>query len=62
MERVLVQILVVVATIHVRLLKTEVEKGSVWIVMEHGWVDPKGWGNPMLKATFFVAETERERG
>ena len=35
------QILVVVANIQVRTLKTEVEKGSMKTVVGHGLVDPK---------------------
>ena len=45
MKRVLVQILVVVAIIHVKLLKTEVEKGSMCIVIGHGLADPKVKGS-----------------
>jgi hypothetical protein len=41
MKQILVQILVVVANIQMRTLKTEVEKGSMWTVIGHGWVDPK---------------------
>ena len=41
LERPLVQILVEVANIQMRSLKTEVEKGSKWIVMIYGLVDPK---------------------
>jgi len=37
----LVQILVVVANIQMRTLKTEVGKGSVWTAVGHGSVDPK---------------------
>ena len=40
-ERPLVQILVVVANIQVRALKTEVGKGSVVTAVGHGSVDPK---------------------
>ena len=40
-ERPLVQILVVVANIQVRTLKTEVEKGSMVTAVGHGLVDPK---------------------
>ena len=43
MERRLVQILVEVANIQMRSLKTEVEKGSIGIVMIYGLVDPKRW-------------------
>ena len=41
MEYSLVQILVEVANIQMRSLKTEVEKGSIGIVMIYGLVDPK---------------------
>jgi len=37
----LVQILVIVANIQMRPLKTEVEKGSMHTVVEHGLVGPK---------------------
>lgn len=40
-KRPLVQILVVVANIQVRALKTEVEKGSMVTAVGHGLVDPK---------------------
>ena len=40
-EQPLVQILVVVANIQVRALKTEVEKGSMVTAVGHGSVDPK---------------------
>ena len=42
MEQLSVQILVVVATIQMRTLKTEVEKGSMWTAIGHGLVGPKG--------------------
>ena len=41
MKQPLVQILVVVASIQMRTLKTEVEKGSVRTVIGHGLVGPK---------------------
>ena len=41
MEYSLVQISVEVANIKMRSLKTEVEKGSIGIVMIYGLVDPK---------------------
>ncbi len=41
MEQPLVQILVIVANIQMRTLKTEVEKGSMLTVIGHGLVDPK---------------------
>jgi hypothetical protein len=40
-KRPLVQILVVVANIQARTLKTEVEKGSMETAVGHGLVDPK---------------------
>ena len=42
MEQPLVQILVVVAIIQMRTLKTEVEKGSMWTAIGHGLAGPKG--------------------
>jgi len=44
-ERPLVQIFVVVASIQVRSLKTEVEKGSACTVFGRGLVDPKAQAN-----------------
>jgi hypothetical protein len=41
MKQFLVQILVVVATNQMRLLKTEVEKGSMTTAFDHGLVGPK---------------------
>ena len=41
MEYSLVQISVAVANIQMRSLKTEVEKGSIGIVIIYGLVDPK---------------------
>ena len=41
MELCLVQILVIVAIIQMRTLKTEVEKGSMGTVFGHGLLDPK---------------------
>ena len=41
------QILVVVAIIQMRTLKTEVEKGSMSTAFVHGLVDPKMRGNPL---------------
>ena len=41
----LVQILVVVANIQMRTLKTEVEKGSMWTAFGHGLVSPKCLSN-----------------
>jgi hypothetical protein len=42
MKRPWVQILVVVATIQKRILKTEVEMGSMWTVIGHGLTGPEG--------------------
>ena len=50
MKQTLVQILVVVASIQMRTLKTEVEKGSVRTALGHGLVDPKPYRNWVLKA------------
>ena len=44
-EQSLVQILVVVANIQMRTLKTEVSKGSARTVIDCGLVDPKRWVN-----------------
>ena len=41
MEQCIVQILVVVANIQMRTLKTEVEKGSMRTAIGHGLLDPK---------------------
>ena len=41
MKRPLVQILVVVANIQIRTLKTEVEKGSMLTAVEYGLIGPK---------------------
>lgn len=48
------QILVVVANIQMRTLKTEVGKGSMSTAVGHGLVDPKRWGSSVLKAQFFA--------
>ncbi len=49
MKRALVQILVVVANIQMRTLKTEVEKGSMSPAIVHGLVDPKRYPNGVYK-------------
>ena len=41
MKQPLVQILVLVANIHMRTMKTEVEKGSMSTAVGHGLVGPK---------------------
>jgi hypothetical protein len=65
-KQTLVPILVVVANIQVRTLKTEVEKGSMWTVIEHGLVDPKIQGNSIEMFLFFKKKdrkiVERESG
>ena len=49
MKQPLVQILVIVASIQMRTLKAEVEKGSVRTAIGHGLVDPKALGNSVQK-------------
>ena len=49
MDRRLVQILVVVANIQVRYLKTEVEKGSLVTAVGHGSVGPKESAKAVLR-------------
>jgi hypothetical protein len=44
-----VQILVEVANIQVRTLKTEVEKGSACTVIVRGLIDPKAMANACVK-------------
>lgn len=62
------QILVIVANIQVRSLKTEVEKGSACTVIVRGLIGPKAQANAGLKwqrsYTFVdcVARAEREVG
>ena len=43
------QILVVVAIIQMRTLKTEVEKGSMRTAIGHGLLDPKTWVKSLYK-------------
>lgn len=55
------QILVVVANIHEKAMKAEVEKGSVRTVIGHGLVGPKSQGeHPTVHLT--SALDERESG
>ena len=54
------QILVVVANIQMRTLKTEVEKGSMRTAVGHGLVDPKRKPNGCYAAN--AALRERESG
>ena len=62
MERSLVQILVEVANIQMRSLKTEVGKGSVWTAVGHGLVDPKEQGSSVKCFDFSRRSSERESG
>ncbi len=61
-EQPLVQILVVVANIQMRTLKTEVGKGSISTAVGYGLVDPKRWGSSVSKSLIFQATIERESG
>ena len=60
MERHLVQILVVVANIQMRTLKTEVEKGSMRTAIGHGLLGPKIMGKSCIRRS--LARDERESG
>ena len=62
MEQSLVQILVVVANIQMRTLKTEVEKGSARTVIDCGSVGPKRWVNSCYKALRFFDATSASKG
>ena len=61
MIRPLMQILVVVANIQMRTLKTEVEKGSMLTANGQGLVDPVRWGNHVSMAQCAPC-IERESG
>ena|GEM_PF-3851360 len=52
MERLPVQILVVVANIQMRTLKAEVEKGSVRTAFGHGLFDPKAPGSSIQRVIY----------
>ena len=52
-EQILVQILVVVANIQMRILKTEEGKGSMWTAFVHGLVAPKLKDNSLYEKIFF---------
>ena len=52
MERLPVQILVVVANIQMGTLKTEVEKGSVRTAFGHGLFDPKAPGSSIQRVIY----------
>lgn len=60
MEQFLVQILVVVALIQMRILKTEVEKGSMWTVIGHGLAGPKAESD--ISYVSIAASVERVSG
>ena len=61
-EHPLVQILVVVAIIQVKSLKTEVEKGSMRTAIGHGWVVPKGKLNCVLFSYFLESKKYHQKG
>jgi hypothetical protein len=54
----LVQILVVVATIQMRFLKTKVEKGSMTTAFGHGLVGPKDIERSIDEDFIFLSERE----
>ncbi len=60
MKQPLVQILVVVANIQMRTLKTEVEKGSTRTAIGRGLADPKGQGSSVYRGS--ASAPEREEG
>ena len=60
MKQLLVQILVVVANIQMRTLKTEVGKVSMGTAFGHGLVDPKRPGSSIHVS--FASSLDRERG
>jgi len=53
LEPLSVQILVVVANTRARTSRTEVEKGSMWTAVEHGWVGPKATVNSVKSLRLF---------
>ncbi|TDN23399.1 hypothetical protein CEE76_10715 [Lactobacillus crispatus] len=54
------QILVVVANIQMRTLKTEVGKGSMSTAVGHGLVDPKRWGSSV--STYLIFQANHQKG
>ena len=62
LEWIIVQILAVVAITKVRTFRTEVEKGSVWTVFGHGWVDPKTLGNSIQKSDLLLQRRFKLKG
>ena len=61
MKQPLVQILVLVANIHTRTMKTEVEKGSMSTAIGHGLVGPKASRMGFLWR-LYAAFAKRESG
>jgi len=62
-KRAPVQILVAVANIQMRTLKTEVEKGFLWTALGQEWVGPKRVGSSFRMAAISVAAPrKRETG
>ena len=62
-EQFLLQILVVVAIIQIKILNTDVEKGFMWTVFVHEWIDPKVQTNVDNGEDLFIGFlpcTERE--
>jgi hypothetical protein len=57
-----VQILVVVVTIQMRTLKTEVGKVFMLTVVGHGLVVPKRWESSFSKCMIFIPPIKRESG
>jgi len=60
MELPLVQILVVVANIQMRTLKTDVEKGSMRTAFGHGLLDPKAKDNSLVHVIACQSGAKRE--
>ena len=52
-EKLLLQILVVVANIQIGTLKTDVEHGSMWTSFGHGLGDPNPWGDLCMLALLY---------
>ena len=59
MERLLVRILVVVAIIQMRTLKTDVEQGSMRTVFGHGLVGPKWEVNTNKNKLFNIYNSQK---
>jgi len=50
---------VVVATIQMRTLKTEVEKGSMRTAFGHGLLDPKAKDNSIIQVAVYAARGQK---